>query len=245
VLAMRVPDSPERALEIGLDVETWIAEGWLDLLVAGNGLASFSMPFAPWTRLAASRNIPVCGCITRSAPGLSDPAALRGACHRLWENGVSGLYFFNHFIPSEYGTIADAADPARLKTLTKTYAVDTSSAWSLNGTVCSGPLPLNFPTGVTETSIELSLEIPEDLRGAKSVRMAVQWRGANSEGRSRWRVNGSEMRLLNRGERGALEYDGAGLKAGLNRLRVTVTSGSPAEAAGLVLETVRVTVARI
>jgi hypothetical protein len=245
VLAMRVPDSPERALEIGLDVETWMAEGWLDLLVAGNGLASFSMPFASWTRLAASRNIPVYGCITRSAPGLSDPAAVRGACHRLWVNGVNGLYFFNHFIPSEYGTIADAADPARLKTLTKTYAIDTSSAWSQNGTVCLGPLPLNFPNGAAEASIELSLEIPEDPRSAESVRMAVQWRGANAEGRSRWRINGSEMRLLNRGERGALEYDGAGLKAGLNRLRVTVTSGSPAEAPGLVLETVRVTVARI
>jgi hypothetical protein len=111
--------------------------------------------------------------------------------------------------------------------------------------VCSGPLPLNFSTGAAEASIELSLEIPEDTRGAESVRMAVQWSGANAEGRSRWRINGNETRLLSRGERGALEYDGAGLKAGLNRLRVTVTSGSPAEAAGLVLETVRVAVARI
>ena len=111
--------------------------------------------------------------------------------------------------------------------------------------MCSGPLPLSFPTGAAEASIELTLEIPEDPRDAESVRMAVQWRGANPEGRSRWRINGSEMRLLGRGERGALEYDGAGLKAGLNRLRVTVTSGAPAEAAGLVLEAVRATVARV
>jgi hypothetical protein len=244
VLAMRVPDSPGRALEIGLDVEKWIAEGWLDLLVAGNGIASFSVPQAPWISLCAPRNIPVYGCVSRSAPGLSDPAAFRGASQWQWASGVSGLYLFNHFIPSEYGAIADIADPARLKVLTKTYAIDTSSAWAQNGTVCCGPLPLNIPSGAAETSIDLTLEIPEDLRGATSVRMAVQWRGAKPESRSRWRVNGSEMRLLSRGERGALEYDGSGLKAGANRLRVTVTSGSPAEAAGLVLEAVRVTVER-
>ena len=245
VLAMRVPDSPGRALEIGLDVETWIAEGWLDLLVAGNGIASFSMPLAPWISLCAPRNIPVYGCVSRSAPGLSDPAAFRGASQWQWANGASGLYFFNHFIPSEYGTIADVADPARLKTLTKTYAIDTNSGGWQNGTVCCGPLPLNFPSGATETSIDLTLEIPEKLRGAKSVRLAVQWRGAKAEVRTRWLLNGREIRLLERREQGALEYDPDGLKAGLNRLRVTVTSGSPADTAGLVLETVCVTVARI
>ena len=87
--------------------------------------------------------------------------------------------------------------------------------------------------------------IPEKLRGAKSVRLAVQWRGAKAEVRTRWLLNGREIRLLERREQGALEYDPDGLKAGLNRLRVTVTSGSPADTAGLVLETVRVTVARI
>jgi hypothetical protein len=84
-----------------------------------------------------------------------------------------------------------------------------------------------------------------NVRDNDNAPLSVPWSGANAEGRSRWRINGNETRLLSRGERGALVYDGAGLKAGLNRLRVTVTSGSPAEAAGLVLETVRVTVARI
>jgi hypothetical protein len=241
VLAMRVPDSPERALDIGLDVETWIAEGWLDMLVAGNGLTPFSMPFEPWTRLAAPRDIPVYGCVSRSSPGLADPAVFRGASHRVLEQGVSGLYLFNHFIPSEYGTITDVADRARLKTLTKTYAIDTSSAWGQNGTVCTGPLPLNFPPSAENTSIELRLEIPEDLQGAKSVRLAVQWRGKNAAGRSHWSVNGSEAKLINSTENAVLEYDGSALKPGLNRLRVTVTSGTPA---GLVLDSVRVTVTR-
>ena len=242
VLSMRVPDSPERALDIGLDVETWIAEGWLEMLVAGNGLTSFSMPFASWTQLAAPRGIPVYGCISRSAPGLADPSVFRGASHRVWEQGVSGLSLFNHFIPSEYGTITDVADRARLKTLTKTYAIDTSSAWGQNGTVCTGPLPLNFPPGAETSSIELRLEIPEDLQGAKSVRLAVQWRGKSAESRSHWSVNGSEAKLLGPTQNSVLEYDGSAVKPGLNRLRVTVTSGSPVP---LVLDTVRVIVTRL
>lgn len=166
----------------------------------------------------------------------------RGASHRVLEQGVSGLYFFNLFIPSEYGTITDVADRARLKTLTKTYAIDTSSAWGQNGTVYTGPLPLNFPPAAEDTSIELRLEIPEDLRGAKSVRLAVQWRGKNAAGRSHWSVHGNEAKLLNPTENAVLEYDGSAVKPGLNRLRVTVTSGFPVP---LVLDTVRVIVTRV
>ena len=243
-LAMRVPDSLERALEIGLDVATWIAEGWVDLLVAGNGLTSAPAPLSAWIGLAAPRNVPVYGCVSRSAPGLSDPAAFRGACHQRWANGATGIYFFNHYISSEFGTIADAADPARLATLTKTYAVDSSFSGAQNGTVHSGPLPLDFSACSAEASTELLLEIPEELRGAKAMRVSVQWRGANVEARTRWLANGSEMHFAGRGAPGVLEYDGMGLKAGVNRLRVTVALGSSPEAAGLLLEAVRVTVDR-
>ncbi len=244
VLAMRVPDSPERALEIGLDVATWIAEGWVDLLVAGNGLTSAPAPLAAWIGLAAPRNVPVYGCVSRSAPGLSDPAAFRGACQQRWATGATGIYFFNHYIPSEFGTIADAADPARLATLTKTYAIDSSFSGTQNGTVSSGPLPLDFSACSAEAPIELWLEIPEELRGAKSMRVSVQWRGAKAESRTRWLANGHEMNFAGKEERGALEYDGSGLKAGLNRLRLTVAPSANPDTAGFVLEAVHVTVNR-
>ena len=42
VLAIRVPDTPEMALRTGLDVEQWLKEGLLDMLVVGGGY----MPYA-------------------------------------------------------------------------------------------------------------------------------------------------------------------------------------------------------
>ena len=35
LLAVRVPDTPERALAIGLDVQTWVSSGWVDILEQG------------------------------------------------------------------------------------------------------------------------------------------------------------------------------------------------------------------
>jgi hypothetical protein len=244
VIAMRVPDSPDRAVEIGLDVSMWISEGWIDLLVAGNGLTGFSQPLRPWIELAAPRGLPVYGCITRNAPGLADPAALRGVSQRLWESGISGLYYFNHFMPPEYGSIADAADRARLASLTKTYLVDSSYTRLQNGTVFSGPLPLDFSTCVGETTIELPIEIPEAVTGAKSLTISVRWRGDGMEACSRWSVNEREARLINRGKKGELVYNGTNIVPGVNRLRITVKPTSSESNASLVLLAVRVTVER-
>lgn len=241
-LAMRVPDTPDRALEIGLDVATWISEGWLDLLIAGNGLTAFSAPVKPWLDLASGRGIPVYGCITRNAPGLADPLAFRGVAQRLWANGVSGLYHFNHFIPAEYGTITDTADRGRLADLSKAYLVDTSYTRSQNGTVFSGPLPLELGTCAGTCAAELPLEIPEPLDG-RAVRLEVQWRGAGAAERSRWQINGTGVsRAGDHGHATNLAYSADPLRPGANRLRVTVTpSGSPAT---LLLTAVRVVAER-
>lgn len=245
VLAMRVPDTPERAREIGLDVTAWIEEGWMDVLIAGNGVTCFTAPTTPWIEAAAARRIPVYGCITRNAPGLNDPAALRGASHRLWASGVSGLYFFNHFIPEEYGSIEEAADRARLAGLTKTYLLDSSYTRSQNGTVVSGPLPLDFSTCAGETSHEMSLEVPEAPAEGRTPRISVQWRGEDVEICSRWMVNGCDAAFARRGSRaGELIYDGTGIVSGVNRLRVVVQPASNAASASLVLTAVRVTIER-
>jgi hypothetical protein len=241
VIAMRVPDTPERAAEIGLDVVTWIREGWVDVLVAGNGM-TFSAPLQRWIELAAPRQIPVYGCITQNAPGLADPAAVRGASQALWQQGVSGLYHFNHFIPAEYGTITDGADRARLAGLTKTYQVDSSFVGRWNGTVFSGPLPLDFTSCVEEAVIDIALAIPESLAGARALRLEAGWQGDGLEARTRWQVNGIGATREGAAEGGKLRYRPEGLRSGQNQLRVTVQPARPGTP--VILQSVRITVER-
>jgi hypothetical protein len=243
-LSMRVPDTPDRAVEIGLDVATWIAEGWVDLLVAGNGLTTFSAPVRAWIDLAFPRGIPVYGCITRNAPGLNDPTALRGASQRLWESGVSGLYHFNHFIPEEYGSIADGADRAQLARLTKSYLIDVSYTRSQNGTVYSGPLPLDFTGCREECSFNLPLVIPESLVGARSLRLEATWRGKALAERTRWQINGKTAPIAGSSEGTTLSYRADDLKSGGNTLRVTVTPALNSSSAAVLLQAVKVIVER-
>ena len=240
-IAMRVPDSPGRAAEIGLDVVTWIREGWVDVLVAGNGM-TFSASLQRWIELAAPRQIPVYGCITQNAPGLADPAAVRGASQALWQQGVSGLYHFNHFIPAEYGTITDGADRSRLAGLTKTYQVDSSFPRAWNGTVVSGPLPLDFTSCAEATEIDIALAIPESLDGARALWLEAGWQGDGMEARTRWLVNGVVATRKGKGEGGKLLYRPDGLRAGQNQLRVTVEPARPPTPA--ILQSVRITVER-
>jgi len=238
-LAVRVPDTPERALEVGLDVATWLDEGWVDVLIAGNGLAGPAV--GAWRPLADPRRIPVLGCIARNAPGLDDPAAFRGACRRTWAQAADGLYWFNHFIPDEYPWLGDAADPDRLDRLPAVYAVDRSFTGSQNGTVASGYLPLDFSTCTEDARLTLPLDLPEDPASAASATLVVRWLGAEPASRTTWEINGQPAGPP-RASPTTLAYPVRSLQRGLNRLRITVTRPDPGDP--LVLDDVRVILAR-
>lgn len=219
-LCLRVPDSPRRALELGLDVAHWIREGWLDLLVAGNGLAVYSLPFSPWQELCAPRKIPVHACISRNAATLAEPQAFLGACQRSWSRKVDGLYFFNHFIPEEYPTIARGSDLKRLAAAPKSYALDTQHSAFENSTVHEGPVPMVFEGGTGIANALMEIEIPEPINAGKSARLRVRWAGMADGACVRWSINGKASPSLKSSDEKVLEYRAVGLKKGLNALRL-------------------------
>ena len=156
LLAMRVPDSPAQSLAVGLDAETWIREGWMDVVIAGFGGAPFSFPLADWVRMGHESGVPVYGCIGNDGRFGSKPEAIRATAQRYWSEGVDGIYLFNHFYDrmdsiddSDYellpgwpgplrpqDTLYDIGDPKRLASLNKLYRVD------IHGS--SAQLPLAF-----------------------------------------------------------------------------------------------------
>ena len=104
LLAVRVPDSCAYAKACGLDVEGWLAEGWVDLLIA-----SGYFQLSPWETSAAlghrygakvypsldeSRVRDEKARVLRSSP-----AAYRGRAAAALAAGMDGVYLFNSFNP--------------------------------------------------------------------------------------------------------------------------------------------------
>jgi hypothetical protein len=238
LLAVRVPDSVPQALAVGLDPESWLAEGLIDLVVAGNGKAPFSAPFAEWVELAHRKSVPVYACFCRTEQILRRPEAVRGAASRAWKQGVDGIYFFNHYIPAEHHTMRVAREAAQVTRATCLYRIDPDYSGSQNGTITPGQLPLVFGAGANRA--ELVLDIPGDPQPGARVSMYTQWSGRAVSGRVAWTVNGagagkpSEEHLE---EKNWLAYSVPSLRGGRNALEVRVGAG-PA----LALEQVRVTV---
>jgi hypothetical protein len=104
LLAIRVPDSLEYCRGIGLDLETWLSEGLVDLLA---GTCYYQLnPWEYLVELGHRYGVPV-------YPSLSDPRvegetrfkrssleSYRARAMQAWVAGADGLYLFNYFDPT-------------------------------------------------------------------------------------------------------------------------------------------------
>jgi len=106
LIAVRVPDSLGFARAIGLDLQRWLEEGLIDIVV-GSGYFHLE----PWENLVAlgkRYEVPVYACLSGSRVVSSDKpesrgdiALWRGEAMRAWEAGVNGIYTFNRFNPRD------------------------------------------------------------------------------------------------------------------------------------------------
>ena len=149
-LVSRVPDSPDKARAVGLDVEEWLKAGWLDAVIAGHGGTFSATELDQWVALAHRHQVPVYGVLDRmnfrgkAVARYGTPETLRAAVATLWQKGADGLYLFNYYLPAEYPFISEFADRTRLARLPKEYFLDANHGSAFNGTVSSGPLPVGM-----------------------------------------------------------------------------------------------------
>ena len=140
-LVSRVPDSPEDARAMGLDVEAWLKKGLLDAVIAGNGVMFSGLDLEAWVALAHRHHTPVYGSMERitmrkSFRRFGTPETLRAAAATLWEKGADGLYFFNFYLRDEMPMLDEFGDRAKLAELPKEYFCDIdmrSGPWSSLG----------------------------------------------------------------------------------------------------------------
>ena len=104
LVTARVPDSVEYARGVGLDVEQWLSEGHLDLLVT-TGYFRLN-PWRHSVELGHKHGVPVYPCLSdsrvRGESGKLRRRSLEGYRARAaqaWQAGADGIYLFNLFNP--------------------------------------------------------------------------------------------------------------------------------------------------
>jgi len=122
LVAAIVPDSLQLSRNAGLDVETWIKEDLIDIVVPGLGYAPFSLPVDQFVGLAHAYGVKVYPCINRKAPqNVPDELVsegFRGLAANWYAAGADGVFFWNLGTPFMGKTGGDLA-----KTRSLYYAV--------------------------------------------------------------------------------------------------------------------------
>jgi hypothetical protein len=251
-LAMRVPDTLALALSVGLDVETWVREGLLDILIPGFGSTPFSIPMEEWVGLARRHDIPVYGSLSWMTL-FSRPEGIRAAAYRLWEKGVDGIYFFNLLRPAQFGCLSEIGDPKQLARMNKLYQIDPDrkKVGYMNSSCLPGQLPLVFSAEAGPSTARLELEIADSPEEASRVAIQTSWSAGVEAARVGVRLNGEA--LVNPRPLPAdkddktpavwTEFETKALRKGRNSFQVTVHPGGAGRAEPQVMQQLRVSIA--
>ena len=127
-LLVRVPPTLYDARRIGLDVETWISEGLVDIVAAGGGFMPFEQPVREFVEVAEGTDCLIYGSLEALRWAL-DEEVLYALAARFWDAGVDGFYLFNYFnTPNEWKkrVLGNMVDRQKLPRLNKRYELDHS-----------------------------------------------------------------------------------------------------------------------
>lgn len=125
LVAIRLPDSPELSRRSGFDMERWLREGLLDMLMIGGGYMPYSSSrYKESIDLAHHYGVQAYPCINH----FKEPIQMRSWASNYWALGADGVYLFN------YGGVPDGSekaqclrqmgDPATLAGFDKIYRPD-------------------------------------------------------------------------------------------------------------------------
>ena len=145
-LAVRVPPTLADCARIGLDVELWMLEGLVDIVVVGGGFIPYETPIREFVAVAAPRDLAVYGCI--EATRHADEKNLRAIAAHFWRSGANGVYLYNFYTMSpEWNrrVLNQLADRESLQFLDKRYEADQTGRFTT-------PYHCAFPTGNIEAA---------------------------------------------------------------------------------------------
>ena len=192
LLAIKVPDSVGYCREIGLDIERWLAEGLIDVLVPGG-----YFQLQPWTETVAlgrRHGVKVHVCLAESRvrdevgrAARSTLEALRARALAAWAAGADAIEMFNHFDPKS-PLWRELGDPALLRTRPKVYFASVQGAGQGRGFYPAGS-HLVVPTLTPDAPVRLGagearrfdLLIGDDLPAHPQLQARIELRVASTQ----------------------------------------------------------------
>jgi len=193
LLSVRVPPTFELALGFGLDVQTWIDEGLIDILIAGVVHGSLHrVPVEEYVEATRGRDIeviaqnlglfwwnrPFSARVLWNEPDVFSPEMCRASAATYWRAGVDGLYLwnnhlieFNRYAPSHRQPWREIGDPDVIDKLDKHYVIDTPPNWEDVAAELGGPPvpPGQLPVSISEAGQTVSaiIDIADDIAGER------------------------------------------------------------------------------
>lgn len=188
LISVRVPDSIEFCQAMGLDIERWLKEDLVDMMVV-----SGYFRLNPWetsVALGHKYDVPVYPCLSESR--IKDPEArqirstieaYRGRAMDVWQSGADGVYMFN-FFRAPHPLWSELGDFEALKKMDKDYTtgsrgVNEMAYWNkaggeyMNREHLSPERPRDIIHGEV-TEVSLRADAPED-----GARVALKLRSPN------------------------------------------------------------------
>ena len=238
LLGVRVPGTLQACNRIGLDVETWLEQGWVDRMLIGGGYTVFTNPAQELVRLGHRHDVPVYPCINCGLKVFGSDETMRGAAANIFSAGADGIYLWNYHyrqvpmlaygrpVPEAYGLLEDIQSASSLQFRDKRFGVDYIQDIGPYAIASHpGRLPLELSRGNPGPAAAVELPVGDDLEAAGrsgrpvSVRLDLDLEGLNRGERIAGRLNGEGLALE------AVEPAGADVPEGLERL------GGPVQAA--------------
>ncbi len=254
LLGVRVPGTLQACNRIGLDVETWLQQGWVDRMLIGGGYTVFTNPARELVDMGHRHDVPVYPCINCGLKVFGSDEAMRGAASNIFSAGADGIYLWNYHyrqvpmlaygrpVPEAYGLLEDIGSASSLQFRDKRFGVDYIQDIGPYAIASHpGQLPLELSRGNPGPAAAVELPVGDDLEAAGrsgrpgSVRLELEVEGLNGGERISGRLNGEGL-TFKVGEPGGEDApDGvkrltgpvqaASVRQGANRLEVWVEKG--------------------
>ena len=231
-LVVHVMDSVERSLNLGYDVGAWLAEGLVDVLVAGMGSMPFTLNLDSWKAVGERYGVPIYPSLNPHSSHermkrVFDPQEhIRGAAAWWWQNDVDGIYLFNLFTLDDfwglerehtYAPLKDIGDLASLAGKDKLYTIERASGGVLQEGSEAAPLPV--PLNVHERRLPLRMG-PD--ANAPTARFQIHaWTTGGSVDTKVWmRLNQALLEPVRQDGHHTVEVPASVIRVGLNDLTI-------------------------
>ena len=210
---VHVPDSIETSLMLGLDVEKWMSNQLVDIVVAGMGFNPYKMPIGNWKQLGLRYGIPIYTSLnTRPLFKLyrdtfRSSAAwikyIRGVADWWWYCDVDGIYLFNLFTHCEFNTkpldkeivykpLSEIGEISTLKKENKIYAID-----SVVGMFTQASVASELPTILDKNERRILLNVGFDANDEDATFVLHVWLNQDGQDLRIWvRVNHVSVELM-------------------------------------------------